>query len=83
MNKVNQQIGRILRNFPGKDDSIVFDFRDSLVSLAESQYYTRLKQVYHDFDVLEVPYVASREYPGSIAGTSLMDMLEVKAKGKW
>jgi superfamily II DNA or RNA helicase len=57
VNKVNQQIGRILRNFPGKEDAIVFDFRDSLVSLAESQYYTRLKQVYRDFDVSEVPYV--------------------------
>jgi superfamily II DNA or RNA helicase len=59
VNKVNQQIGRILRNFPGKKDAIAFDFRDSLVSLAESQYHTRLKQVYHDFDVLEVPYAAS------------------------
>jgi superfamily II DNA or RNA helicase len=59
VNKANQQIGRILRKFPGKEDSIVFDFRDSLVSLAESQFHTRLKQVYHDFDVLEVPYVAS------------------------
>jgi superfamily II DNA or RNA helicase len=59
VNKVNQQIGRILRKFPGKKDAVVYDFRDSLVSLAESQYHTRLKQVYHDFDVLEVPYVAS------------------------
>jgi superfamily II DNA or RNA helicase len=58
-NKVNQQIGRILRKFPGKTDAVVFDFRDSLVSLAESQFHTRLKQVYSDFDVLEVPYVAS------------------------
>jgi superfamily II DNA or RNA helicase len=59
INKVNQQIGRILRKFPGKKDAIVFDFRDSLVSLAESQFHTRLKQVYHEFDVLEVPYAAS------------------------
>jgi superfamily II DNA or RNA helicase len=59
VNKVNQQIGRILRIFPGKRDAIAFDFRDSLVSLAESQYHTRLKKVYHDFDVLEVPYAAS------------------------
>lgn len=59
VNKVTQQVGRILRNFPGKKDAVAYDFRDSLVSLAESQYHTRLKQVYHDFDVLEVPYVAS------------------------
>jgi superfamily II DNA or RNA helicase len=58
-NKVNQQVGRILRKFPGKKDAVVFDFRDSLCSLAESQYHTRLRQVYRDFDVIEVPYVAS------------------------
>jgi len=55
VNKVNQQVGRILRNFPGKEDAIVFDFRDSLVSLAESQFHSRLKNVYGTFDVLEVP----------------------------
>lgn len=59
VNKVNQQVGRILRTFPNKKDAVVFDFRDSLVSLAESQYHTRLKQVYHDFDVQEVPYVTN------------------------
>jgi superfamily II DNA or RNA helicase len=59
VNKVNQQIGRILRKFPGKQDAVVFDFRDSLVSLAESQFHTRLKQVYHDFDLVEVLYAAS------------------------
>jgi superfamily II DNA or RNA helicase len=56
INKVNQQIGRIMRSFPGKKDAVVFDFRDSLVSLAESQYHTRLKRVYNSFDVVEVPY---------------------------
>jgi superfamily II DNA or RNA helicase len=56
VNKVNQQIGRILRKFPGKEDAVVCDFRDSLVSLAESQFHTRLKKAYRDFDVLEVPY---------------------------
>jgi len=56
VNKINQQIGRIQRKFPGKKDAVVFDFRDSLVSLAESQYTTRLKQVYHEYDVIEVPY---------------------------
>ena len=56
VNKINQQLGRIQRKFPGKKDAVVFDFRDSLVSLAESQYTTRLKQVYHEYDVIEVPY---------------------------
>jgi superfamily II DNA or RNA helicase len=60
INKVNQQIGRIMRRFPGKEDAVVFDFRDSLASLAESQYLTRLRKVYNDFDVLEVPYVNKR-----------------------
>jgi superfamily II DNA or RNA helicase len=36
-----QQIGRIKRPFPGKKDAIVFDFLDSCVSLATSQFYTR------------------------------------------
>jgi superfamily II DNA or RNA helicase len=56
VNKVNQQIGRILRAFPGKHDAIVYDFRDPLCSLAESQFNTRLKQVYQDFEIEEVPY---------------------------
>ena len=60
INKVNQQVGRIMRRFPGKKDAVVFDFRDSLISLAESQYQTRLRRVYNDFDVLEVPYVNKR-----------------------
>ena len=45
-NKVSQQIGRILRTFPGKQDAVVYDFRDHLCSLAESQFRTRLKAVY-------------------------------------
>ena len=36
-----QQIGRIKRPFPGKKDAIVYDFLDSCVSLAKSQFYTR------------------------------------------
>jgi superfamily II DNA or RNA helicase len=58
VNKVMQQVGRIQRTFPSKIDAIVYDFRDSLCSLAESQYHTRLKQVYEaqGFEVEEVPY---------------------------
>jgi superfamily II DNA or RNA helicase len=59
VNKVMQQIGRIQRTFPGKTDAIVYDFRDPLCSLAESQFHTRLKQVYEaqGFEIEEVPYV--------------------------
>ncbi len=46
INKISQQIGRIVRTFPGKADAVVYDFRDRLCSLAESQFQTRLKQVY-------------------------------------
>jgi len=46
VSKIFQQIGRIVRTFPGKADAIVYDFRDLLCSLAESQFQTRLKQVY-------------------------------------
>ena len=45
-NRVNQQIGRILRTFPGKEDAVVYDFRDNLLSLAESQYQTRFHKIY-------------------------------------
>jgi superfamily II DNA or RNA helicase len=58
INKVNQQIGRILRTFPGKQDAVVYDFRDSLCSLAESQFQSRLKQVYQagKYDVQDIPF---------------------------
>lgn len=55
-NKVIQMIGRTLRVFPGKLDAVIFDFRDSLNSLAESQYNTRLNEVYSEFDIAEIPY---------------------------
>jgi len=36
-----QQIGRIKRPFPGKQDAVIYDFLDDCISLAKSQYYTR------------------------------------------
>jgi superfamily II DNA or RNA helicase len=58
VNKVSQQIGRIVRTFPGKADAIVYDFRDHLCSLAESQFQTRLKQIYEPskYQIEEVPF---------------------------
>jgi superfamily II DNA or RNA helicase len=37
-----QQIGRIKRPFPGKQDAIVYDFLDGSVTLAKSQFYSRV-----------------------------------------
>jgi superfamily II DNA or RNA helicase len=53
--KVQQQIGRALRVHEGKDTPIIFDYRDSLCSLAESQYRTRLDTVYKDFEIEDIP----------------------------
>jgi superfamily II DNA or RNA helicase len=61
-NKLNQQIGRIMRVFPGKKDCIVFDFVDSLNSLAASQYFTRREEVYGQYQLEEIPCEAHREY---------------------
>jgi len=48
--KVRQQIGRIQRTFPGKRDAVVFDFLD-LNSLAESQFNTRKRRIYNDYEM--------------------------------
>ncbi len=55
-NKVSQQVGRILRTHEGKKDAIVYDFVDSLVGLAESQYFSRKQQAYGGYQIEEVPY---------------------------
>lgn len=58
INKVSQQIGRIIRTFPEKKNAVVFDFRDPLCSLAESQFQTRLKMIYqpNGYQIEEVPF---------------------------
>jgi superfamily II DNA or RNA helicase len=58
-NKISQQIGRILRTFEGKHNAIVFDFVDSLIGLAESQYCSRKQQAYRGYQIEEVPYGAN------------------------
>ena len=55
-NKVTQQTGRIMRTFPGKHDAVVFDFVDSLLGLAASQWRTREKEAYSDFEIEEIQY---------------------------
>jgi superfamily II DNA or RNA helicase len=64
VNKVSQQIGRIMRTFPGKKDAVVYDFRDQLCSLAGSQFHTRLRQVYEpsSYQVEEVPFNGSNDH---------------------
>ncbi len=41
-----QSIGRIMRPHPKKKDAIVYDFRDSNVSLLNSQYRDRAQRIY-------------------------------------
>ena len=53
--KVQQRIGRASRIHEGKDTPIIYDYRDSLCSLAESQYRTRLATVYKDFEIEDIP----------------------------
>lgn len=48
--KVRQQIGRIQRTFPGKQEAVVFDFID-INSLAESQFHTRRRCVYQGYNI--------------------------------
>lgn len=43
VSRLVQQIGRIKRPFPGKHDAVVYDFLDSSLSMALSQFYTRSK----------------------------------------
>ena len=55
-NKVKQQVGRISRTFPEKQDAIVYDFLDSLCSLAQSQYYTRKCRAYNGYEIEEIEF---------------------------
>ena len=48
--KVQQQIGRIQRTFPGKQDAVAYDFID-INSLAESQLRTRAQRIYSAYEV--------------------------------
>ena len=54
--KVTQQVGRIMRTFPGKVDAKVYDFIDKNISLAWSQWLTRKREAYKDFEIEEFPY---------------------------
>ena len=49
--KVTQQVGRIMRTFPGKQDAVVLDFTDKNVNLAWSQWLTRKRESYKDFEI--------------------------------
>jgi superfamily II DNA or RNA helicase len=55
-NKITQQIGRIQRPFPGKHDAVVYDFVDSLCGLAKSQFYSRKRNAYADFEIEKIKY---------------------------
>jgi superfamily II DNA or RNA helicase len=49
--KITQQVGRIMRTFPGKQDAGVFDFVDKNIGLAWSQWLTRKREAYKDFEI--------------------------------
>lgn len=48
--KVKQQIGRIQRTFPGKQNAVVYDFID-INSLAESQFQSRKRRIYSGYEI--------------------------------
>ena len=54
--KVTQQVGRIMRTFPGKVDARVYDFIDKNISLAWSQWLTRKREAYSDFQIEELSH---------------------------
>ena len=54
--KVTQQVGRIMRTFPGKQDAKVYDFVDKNIGLAWSQWLTRKREAYSDFQIEELSY---------------------------
>ena len=53
-NKVTQQVGRIMRKFSGKTDAVVYDFVDRNMGLAWSQWSTRKREAYKDFEIEEI-----------------------------
>ena len=55
-NKVIQQVGRIMRKFSGKTDAVVYDFVDRNIGLARSQWLTRKREAYSDFEIEELSY---------------------------
>jgi superfamily II DNA or RNA helicase len=59
-NKVVQQIGRIQRAFPGKQDAVVYDFVDSLCGLTKSQFYSRRRNAYAGFEIKEIKYESEK-----------------------
>lgn len=61
VNKVRQQIGRIQRTFPGKQDAVVYDFLD-INSLAENQYQTRERLIYSEYEVEHIKGCKNGDY---------------------
>lgn len=56
--KVKQQVGRIMRTFPGKRDAVVYDFIDRNIGLARSQWLTRKREAYADFEIEVIEHAA-------------------------
>ena len=45
-----------MRTFPGKQDAKVYDFVDKNIGLAWSQWLTRKREAYSDFQIEELSY---------------------------
>lgn len=56
--KVTQQVGRIMRTFPGKHDAVVYDLVDRNIGLAWSQWLTRKREAYSDFEIEVIEHAA-------------------------
>ena len=54
--KVIQMCGRVMRKFRGKHDAVVFDFIDRNIGLAWSQWLSRKREAYSDFEIEELSY---------------------------
>ena len=55
-NKVTQQVGRIMRTLKGKLDAVVYDFVDKNIGLAWSQWLSRKREAYKDFEIEELTH---------------------------
>jgi superfamily II DNA or RNA helicase len=51
VSKVTQMTGRVMRCFPGKESAVIYDFVDE-IPLARSQWQTRKRRVYKDYEIV-------------------------------
>jgi superfamily II DNA or RNA helicase len=59
---IKQQVGRLCRNHPDKDNAIIYDFKDS-VDVLLNQYKTRLRKFYQRLELTVTPVKAGIKIP--------------------